>query len=119
MTRFRRETEAERKAESERRVQAWRDRIAEQKRQLDREAFGEATGMRYAIECGSCWIDADGKHHFDPVFFTGDRESSRARAVQHREKNSRGGSYHSPCIYTDETQVARRVAFHESWRKKS
>lgn len=92
MTRFHRQSEAERKAESDRRVQAWRDRIAEQKRQLEREASGEAAGMRYAIECGSCWVDADGKHHLEPEFFVGDRESSQARADQHREKNSHGGS---------------------------
>lgn len=120
MARFHR-TPEQRRADEERlqrAIEKSKAELAEWRRQLEREATGEARGFRYAIECGSLWIDGDGKHKREPTIFEGDRDSSQARACQHRDKNRLGGGiYHGPTIYP-EAMVANRVAFHEYWEQK-
>jgi hypothetical protein len=120
MARFRR-TPEQRRADEERlqrAIEKSKAALAEWRRQLEREATGEARGFRYAIECGSLWIDGDGKHKRGPTIFEGDRDSSQARASQHRDKNRLGGGiHHTPTIYP-EAMVAHRVALHERWEQK-
>lgn len=87
---------------------------------LQREANGEARGYRYAIECHAGWVGPHhrpGPHvhddsctHRDPVIYEGDRESARARAQRHAERNRLGGATHHAPMIVPESEIQRRVA---------
>lgn len=81
--------------------------------QIAREASLEARGFRYAVECSVGWVGADDKcTHREPQLFEGDRESSQARAVQHRTRNELGGACHHAPFIVPESEIAKRLAVH-------